>query len=50
MLTRLGFTNGEMQILLNTSSQSITNTKAKVNKKLFGQDGAAMLYKNLIDV
>lgn len=50
MLTRLGFTNGEMQILLNTSSQSITNTKAKVNKKLFGQDGATTLYKNLIDV
>ena len=50
MLTRLGFTNGEMQILLNTSSQSITNTKAKVNKKLFGQDGATTLYKNLVDV
>lgn len=50
VLTRLGFSNGEMQVLLGTSSQSITNTKAKVNKKLFNKSGASTLYKNMLDV
>lgn len=49
ILTRLGFSNGEMQVLLQTSSQSITNTKAKVNKKLFDKSGASTLYKNMLD-
>lgn len=50
VLTRLEFTNSEMQILLNTSSQSITNMKAKVNRKLFNKNGASSLYKNLITI
>lgn len=50
VLTRLEFSNGEMQVLLNTSSQSITNMKSKVNKKIFNKDGAATLYKNLLYV
>lgn len=50
ILTRLGFTNSEMQVLLNTSSQSITNAKTKANKKLFEENRASSLYKNLLKV
>lgn len=50
ILTRLGFSNGEMQVLLGTSSQSITNTKAKINKKLFNKSGASTLYRNMLDI
>ena len=50
VLTRLEFTNSEMQILLNTSSQSITNMKAKATRKLFNKNGASSLYKNLITI
>lgn len=50
ILTRLGFSNGEMQVLLGTSSQSITNTKSKINKKLFNKSGATTLYRNMLDI
>lgn len=50
ILTRFGFSNGEMQVLLGTSSQSITNTKAKINKKLFNKSGASTLYRNMLDI
>lgn len=50
MLCRLNFSNGEIAVLLDKSTQSITNTKAKVNAKLFGQKSATSLKKNLMRV
>ncbi len=48
MLCRLNFYNSEIGVLLSKSTQSITNTKCKVNDKLFGQKSATSLKKNLV--
>lgn len=48
ILCLLGFSNSEISILLNTSSQRVTNAKSDANMKLFGQKGASTLYKNLL--
>jgi len=37
----------EMATLLNISKQSVTNTRASVAKKLFGQEKASILNENL---
>ena len=50
MLCRLNFYNSEIGVLLSKSTQSITNTKCKVNDKLFGQKSATSLKKNLVRV
>lgn len=50
MLCRLNFYNSEIGVLLSKSTQSITNTKSKVNDKLFGQKSATSLKKNLVRV
>ena len=48
MLCRLNFSNGQISVLLCKSTQSVTNTKTKVNIKLFGQKSASSLKKNLM--
>lgn len=48
MLCRLNFSNGQISVLLGKSAQSVTNTKTKVNIKLFGQKSASSLKKNLM--
>ena len=48
MLCRLNFSNGQISVLLCKSTQSVTNTKTKVNIKLFGQKSATSLKKNLM--
>ena len=48
MLCRLNFNGGEIAVLLDKSSQSITNLKTKINFKLFGQKSAVTLRKNLV--
>lgn len=47
ILTRLDFSNKEISILLETSPQRITNAKASVNEKLFGDKNARALKDNL---
>ena len=48
MLCRLNFSNGQISLLLCKSTQSVTNTKTKVNIKLFGQKSASSLKKNIM--
>ena len=48
ILCLLGFSNSEITILLNTSSQRVTNAKSDANVKIFKQKGASTLYKNLL--
>lgn len=47
-LVFLDFSNSEIASLLDTTPQVITNTKSKVNSKLFGKAGASSLKGNLI--
>jgi len=47
MLSYLNFEIVEMATLLNISKQSVTNTRASVAKKLFGQEKASILNENL---
>ena len=47
ILTRLNFPPSSIAFLLDTSPQRITNIKQSINKKVFGEDNAANLYKNL---
>ena len=48
MLCRLNFSNGQISVLLCKSTQSVTNTKTKVNIKLFGHKSASSLKKNIM--
>lgn len=50
ILTYMGFSNSEISILLNVSNQRVTNIKAKVNLKLFGENSASSFYRNLVNV
>ncbi len=47
MLTRLGFSNGEIAIIMDMSPQSISNAKANANGKLFSENKAKTLFANL---
>lgn len=48
VLIRFRFIPSELAVLTGHSSQSITNTKAKINKKLFGKQGAKTLETHLV--
>lgn len=50
ILLLAGFTNNEINLLLNTSPQNATNIKAKANRKLFNEDSAASLKSNLMSI
>ena len=50
ILLLLGFKIADAAILLDTSAQSITNVKAKANKKLFDEPTATTLEKNLTSI
>ena len=47
ILLLLGFSNGEISILLDATSQRVTNLKSRINKKLFNDDSAVTLQANL---
>lgn len=47
ILIRLLFAEGEIAVLMNTSIQRVTNIKARVNKKLFGEEKAITLIQHL---
>lgn len=47
LLTRLSFTVGEAAILLDTTSQRVTNAKRSANFKLFGEDSAQSFLENI---
>ena len=47
LLESLGFSTGEMALVLDTSSQVVTNAKASANQKLFSENKASTLGKNL---
>ena len=47
ILCRLDFHTGEIAVLLDTTSQSITNAKISANQKLFGVKNASSLKANL---
>ena len=47
ILLLLGFSNGEISVLLDASSQRVTNLKSRINKKLFNDDSASTLQANL---
>ena len=47
ILCRLDFHTSEIAVLLDTTSQSITNAKISANKKLFGEKKASTLKDNL---
>ena len=48
ILLLLGYPEKTIASLLATSSQVVTTSKARVNKKLFGNEEAKTLKKNLI--
>ena len=47
LLTLLHFSTDEVAVLINTSKQRVSNTKASANYKLFGKKDAKALLKNL---
>ena len=47
LLVFMGFSSGEISILLDVSSQRVTNLKANINEKLFGEKNARKLFKNI---
>ena len=47
LLTRVGFSNGEIAVLLDKTSQHISNLKSAVNQKLFGDNDTRRLHYNL---
>ena len=47
VLIYLGFKTGEITTILDTSKQSVSNTKSSVSRKLFDDKSAASLYNNL---
>jgi len=47
LLEILGFSTGEMAMVLDTTSQVVTNAKASANQKIFSQNKASTLGKNL---
>ena len=49
ILLHLGFTTGEIALLLTTTPQRITNAKKSANKKLFNNDDAPHLLQNLVN-
>ena len=50
ILTRLNFTTKEIAQIFDTSQPSISNTKAKINNDLFGENTSESLYNNLLSV
>jgi tetratricopeptide (TPR) repeat protein len=48
ILTRLGFSTGDISVIFNTSPQRVTNMKADINDKLFGERKAITLKRNLL--
>ncbi len=50
ILTRLNFTTKEIAQIFVTSQPSISNTKAKINNDLFGENTSESLYNNLQSV
>lgn len=48
ILLLAGFKISDMAILLNSTPQSLTNIRSKANKKLFGEDTATTLERNLL--
>ena len=47
ILTFLSFSSSEIIILLQTTSQIVTNAKRSINTKLFNEESAKNLYRNL---
>lgn len=47
VLTRLSFPPNDIVILLNSTSQRISNAKSNANKKLFSEESAKLLFSNL---
>ena len=50
ILLLAGFTNNDINLLLNTSPQSATNIKTKANHKLFKEETATTLKSNLMGI
>ena len=50
ILTYLGMDNIEISVLTDTTSKVICNAKQKANKKLFNDNSASSLYKNLLNI
>ena len=50
MLTRLHFTTGDIALILGSSSSSISNTKARINNDMFGENTSDTLYNNLLSI
>ena len=50
ILMLIGFKNADITILFNSSVQSISNIKARANYKLFGDNSASGLEKNLMRI
>ena len=48
LLVALGFKPGEIQCLTGKSPSQITNSKAKANRTLFGDNSASSLFNNLM--
>ena len=47
VLLRMGLPNSTIAILLNRSSSTVTNTKVKINRKLFNVESASDLLHNI---
>ena len=50
LLTRLHFSNSEIVNILNSTPSSISNAKQMVNHKIFGDNRAGTLYKNMLTI
>ncbi|MCQ2213393.1 MAG: hypothetical protein MJZ36_07135 [Bacteroidaceae bacterium] len=48
ILTRLGFSNSSISIIMERSIQHVTNTKSSANRKLFSENTSKRLYDNLL--
>ena len=50
ILTRLNFSNKEIATILKTGTQNIPNAKKRANNKLFSEDTAQTLQRNLLHI
>lgn len=50
LLTRLELTVGQVSVLLDTTSQRVTNAKRSANHKLFGEDSAQTFAENITKI
>ena len=49
LLMLLGFKSGEISLLLGCTPQQVSNTKKRINRKMFAESDARSLFSNMVD-